>query len=105
MATAMVTPAKSTSNAPAPHGSGSGTGTGTFTRVVIIGCAVTENIKRFGITEIARRAGMTRNYTSMILNGLRMPSLSNVIKLATALKCDYNALVGYLDRQYTARNN
>jgi hypothetical protein len=41
----------------------------------------------------------------MVLNGLRMPSVEKLVSLSRAVKCDYNTMIGFLERQRNARKN
>lgn len=75
-----------------------------YSRVSVNGCSITSEIEKFGVTAIAKRAGFTRNYASLVLNGNRKPSFDALVALSNACKCKPGELVEYLELQHAARN-
>ncbi|HPD01805.1 MAG TPA: helix-turn-helix transcriptional regulator [Eubacteriales bacterium] len=57
--------------------------------------ALADKRKQAGLTkvELARKAGVSRQYLIRIENGLSMPSLIVLHRLASALECDMGELV------------
>jgi transcriptional regulator with XRE-family HTH domain len=98
MATTMTTPV----NSPVEIGNSKRR---QFSRVANPQCRVINTIRELGVTQIARDAGLTRNYVSMVLNGTRKPAYDALRDIARACRCSVGQLVEYLDRQYAARES
>lgn len=55
--------------------------------------------REFSLRSLADLAGMSYTYISDLERGLRVPSLTTIIRLAVALDCKVTNLVGMFDKK------
>jgi transcriptional regulator with XRE-family HTH domain len=67
---------------------------------VLFGQRLRDVRQRRGVTqqELAQRAGMSEAYISNMEHGLKVPSLTTILRLAVALDCKVLDLVGAYDK-------
>lgn len=66
----------------------------------VFGARLREIRQRRGVTQqdLARTAGMSEAYISNMEHGLKVPSLTTILRLAVALDCKVMDLVGVFDK-------